>query len=360
MQVSGVGKLTPNVLLMGWKENWHTSGNEEETRDFVRTIRDNFFMSNGLVLVRRWQQLNVFDTLEGQRLVLSKEAIDPEKEQLTKSAEVKVDTQERPPLVYAQAFKGTIDIWWLFDDGGLSVLLPYILKKYKLWSQCRLRIMSLSDGFDRYTQKLADLLTMMRLQVDIVSVFEEVDQLGSVGKMGTTGRSNTLSVLNRHTVADVDIGCMAKLKGRQLSSDIVMAFSALHPTLAAPVATAVTGGKAALDGKDMDEHVLADPGASPSEKTAASSLDIAVTVDKAGDKKSYKHLKERTRRHLVLADLVKRMSAKSTMVFMTTPVPDAQLDELLYMGWMDIISQGVTCPFVFLRGNQQTAMTGDL
>jgi hypothetical protein len=23
--------------------------------------------------------------------------------------------------------KGTIDVWWLYDDGGLTLLLPYIL-----------------------------------------------------------------------------------------------------------------------------------------------------------------------------------------------------------------------------------------
>ncbi|MES1918048.1 hypothetical protein MHBO_000074 [Bonamia ostreae] len=28
---------------------------------------------------------------------------------------------------------GTIDVWWLYDDGGLSILLPHILTKSSFW-----------------------------------------------------------------------------------------------------------------------------------------------------------------------------------------------------------------------------------
>uniref|UniRef100_A0A673GMI3 Solute carrier family 12 member 1 n=1 Tax=Sinocyclocheilus rhinocerous TaxID=307959 RepID=A0A673GMI3_9TELE len=36
--------------------------------------------------------------------------------------------------------KGTIDDWWLFDDGGLTLLLPHILTTRKKWKDCKLRI----------------------------------------------------------------------------------------------------------------------------------------------------------------------------------------------------------------------------
>ena len=36
--------------------------------------------------------------------------------------------------------KGTIDVWWLFDDGGLTLLLPYILSKKSQWNDCKLRV----------------------------------------------------------------------------------------------------------------------------------------------------------------------------------------------------------------------------
>ena len=33
-----------------------------------------------------------------------------------------------------------IDIWWLYDDGGLTLLIPYILSKRKQWKKSKLRI----------------------------------------------------------------------------------------------------------------------------------------------------------------------------------------------------------------------------
>lgn len=40
--------------------------------------------------------------------------------------------------------KGTIDVWWLYDDGGLTMLLPYILSTRSNWSNCKLRIFALT------------------------------------------------------------------------------------------------------------------------------------------------------------------------------------------------------------------------
>lgn len=39
--------------------------------------------------------------------------------------------------------KGTIDVWWLYDDGGLTVLLPYILSSSQHFKTCKLRIFAL-------------------------------------------------------------------------------------------------------------------------------------------------------------------------------------------------------------------------
>ena len=38
---------------------------------------------------------------------------------------------------------GTIDVWWLYDDGGLGMLLPYIISTRHNWAKCKLRIFAL-------------------------------------------------------------------------------------------------------------------------------------------------------------------------------------------------------------------------
>lgn len=33
-----------------------------------------------------------------------------------------------------------IDVWWLYDDGGLTLLLPYIISTRRTWQSCKLRL----------------------------------------------------------------------------------------------------------------------------------------------------------------------------------------------------------------------------
>ena len=44
--------------------------------------------------------------------------------------------------------KSTIDVWWLYDDGGLTILLPYILTTRSQFSGCQLRIFTLTSRKD--------------------------------------------------------------------------------------------------------------------------------------------------------------------------------------------------------------------
>ena len=44
--------------------------------------------------------------------------------------------------------KGTIDVWWLYDDGGLTLLLPYILTTRSQFAGCKLRVFSITSRRD--------------------------------------------------------------------------------------------------------------------------------------------------------------------------------------------------------------------
>ena len=41
--------------------------------------------------------------------------------------------------------KGTIDVWWLYDDGGLTMLIPYILSMRSKWADCKVRVFALTN-----------------------------------------------------------------------------------------------------------------------------------------------------------------------------------------------------------------------
>lgn len=44
--------------------------------------------------------------------------------------------------------RGTIDVWWLYDDGGLTMLLPYIISTRQNWCNCKLRVFALVNNIN--------------------------------------------------------------------------------------------------------------------------------------------------------------------------------------------------------------------
>lgn len=48
---------------------------------------------------------------------------------------------------------GFIDVWWLYDDGGLTLLLPYILTTRAQYSDCALRVFALANRKDELVQE---------------------------------------------------------------------------------------------------------------------------------------------------------------------------------------------------------------
>ncbi|KAK8750030.1 hypothetical protein OTU49_015196 [Cherax quadricarinatus] len=73
--------------------------------------------------------------------------------------------------------KGTIDVWWLYDDGGLTLLVPYILTTRSQWSGCKLRVFALAnrkDELDMEQRSMANLLSKFRIDYSDVIVIPDV------------------------------------------------------------------------------------------------------------------------------------------------------------------------------------------
>jgi solute carrier family 12 sodium/potassium/chloride transporter 2 len=73
--------------------------------------------------------------------------------------------------------KGTIDVWWLYDDGGLTILLPYILSTRSEFSDCKLRIFTITSRLDQLgsTQRnMAALLSKFRIDYSDVIVIPDI------------------------------------------------------------------------------------------------------------------------------------------------------------------------------------------
>ncbi|KAJ6664121.1 hypothetical protein lerEdw1_008336 [Lerista edwardsae] len=73
--------------------------------------------------------------------------------------------------------KGTIDVWWLFDDGGLILLIPYILTLRKKWQDCKLRIFTGGKVTRLEEEKLmmASLLSKFRIKFADISIIGDIN-----------------------------------------------------------------------------------------------------------------------------------------------------------------------------------------
>lgn len=39
---------------------------------------------------------------------------------------------------------GTIDVWWIVHDGGMLILLSFLLQQHKVWKHCHIRIFTVA------------------------------------------------------------------------------------------------------------------------------------------------------------------------------------------------------------------------
>merc|ERR1719264_14206 len=171
---------------------------------------------------------------------------------------------------------GTIDVWWLYDDGGLTLLIPYILTTRKQFSDCKLRVFSLAnrkDELDRETRNMAALLAKFRIDFSSVLVIPDVTKRAS-----EESRSKLSAKL-----AELPAGTI------------------------------------------------------PEEELATN--------------------KEKTNRHLRLSELLQEHSSAAELIVMYEPMPRrGHTSAPLYLTWLDLMTENLP-PTMLVRGNQASVLT---
>ncbi|XP_060924379.1 solute carrier family 12 member 1 [Limanda limanda] len=209
LQASGLGRMKPNTLMLGFKGNWRMAG-AESVQTYVGILHDAFDFDYGTVMLRMNQGLDVSHILEAKAEMLKaakeQQALEDETMQnggkskglfrkSRKSSQQVLTTRVSvcgppPPqvarmndnLVEASGRfkkkqpKGTIDVWWLFDDGGLTLLLPYILTTRKKWKDSKLRIFIAGqpDRSHLDQQEMKSLLAKFRINCTDIKVIDDI------------------------------------------------------------------------------------------------------------------------------------------------------------------------------------------
>ncbi|KAK6741632.1 hypothetical protein RB195_009478 [Necator americanus] len=156
-QASGLGKLTPNIVLLGFIENSvgdRSSIGLSSRNAYLKIIQQAFYNDMGVGILRSKCTTDVNSQ--------------PDKKSRMGFSGVS-DSSTTPTTVKKTISKrATIDVWWLSDDGGLTLLVPYLLtRKRSHLEGAYLRIFTIAaDGvsISSEEERMASLLQKFRIQ----------------------------------------------------------------------------------------------------------------------------------------------------------------------------------------------------
>ncbi|XP_049826721.1 solute carrier family 12 member 4 isoform X2 [Aethina tumida] len=138
IQTAGLGGLKPNTVILGWPYGWRQSEDDHNWQDFLQTLRSVMAAHMALLIPKG---INFFP-----------------------------DTTDK--------VSGNIDIWWIVHDGGLLMLLPFLLKQHRTWKNCKMRIFTVAQMEDNSIQMKKDLKTFL-YHLRIEAEVEVVEMMNS-------------------------------------------------------------------------------------------------------------------------------------------------------------------------------------
>jgi solute carrier family 12 sodium/potassium/chloride transporter 2 len=207
LSLVGIGKLTPNMLLLGFKQKLDLVA----VAEYVEVLTVAFEKSIAVGVLRLPYAIDCSGLIGSEETFFDSSTRKQSADELTTVLRDKEGQLLNPTLTeQIQQFrlvkgkpphKGTIDVWWLYDDGGLTLLLPHIIRTRRLYRDCQLRVFSLSnrpDNLDKDTRSLATLLTKFRIDHSEVLVVPDVTKKASEATISAADLAANAERTNRN------------------------------------------------------------------------------------------------------------------------------------------------------------------
>ncbi|XP_063134336.1 solute carrier family 12 member 3 isoform X3 [Rattus norvegicus] len=302
MQASGLGRMKPNILVVGFKKNWQ-SAHPATLEDYIGILHDAFDFNYGVCIMRMREGLNVsealqthinpmFDPREGDRRASGRKA-GPSVSGMA-APEALVQEEQTSTIFQSEQGKKTIDIYWLFDDGGLTLLIPYLLHRKKRWGKCKIRVFvgGQINRMDEERKAIISLLSKFRLGFHEVHVLPDINQKPQV----------------EHTKRFEDMIAPFRLNDGFKDEATVAEMRRDYPW------------------KISDEEI---------------------------NKNRIKSL-----RQVRLNEILLDYSRDAALIILTLPIGrKGKCPSSLYMAWLETLSQDLSPPVLLIRGNQENVLT---
>uniref|UniRef100_A0A8C2EGS4 Solute carrier family 12 member 2 n=1 Tax=Cyprinus carpio TaxID=7962 RepID=A0A8C2EGS4_CYPCA len=288
LQAAGLGRLRPNTLVLGFKNDWRI-GDIKEVETYINLI-DAFDFQYGVVILRLREGLDI-SHIQGQGTVLYSF-------QDKRSPTVPLNVADQRLLDASQQFqqkqgKGTIDVWWLFDDGGLTLLIPYLIANKKKWKDCKIRVFigGKINRIDHDRRAMATLLSKFRID------FSDITVLG-------------------------DINTKPKSEGLTEFAQMIEPYK--------------------LREDDMEQEAAEKLKSEEPWRITDNELEL---------------YKAKSNRQIRLNELLKEHSSTANLIVMSMPLArKGAVSSALYMAWLDTLSKDLP-PILLVRGNHQSVLT---
>ncbi|KAM6430475.1 solute carrier family 12 member 3 isoform 3-T3 [Liasis olivaceus] len=183
MQASGLGKMKPNVLVIGYKKNWQAA-HPQTVEEYIGILHDAFDFKYGVCVMHVKEGLNISRIMQAHINPVFDPADVPQKNSEvpavigTLDPDALVAEQQASTIFQMDQGKKTIDIYWLFDDGGLTLLIPYLLGRKKRWGKCKIRVFvgGQINRIDEERKAIVSLLSKFRLGFHEVHILPDINQ----------------------------------------------------------------------------------------------------------------------------------------------------------------------------------------
>ncbi|XP_005951097.1 solute carrier family 12 member 3 [Haplochromis burtoni] len=299
MQASGLGKLKPNTLVLGFKSNWRESSSES-IEDYINTIYDTFDANFCLCILRMMDGLDIsdqFDCEENQGFELDESAENydhqsPDRDSADDVSDNSNSDQIKTVFQNTQG-KKSIDVYWIADDGGLTLLVPYLITRRKHWRNCKIRVF-------------------------IVGEEQNMDE----------GRNEMIALLKRFRLHFSDVIVMTDSEKRPQAKNMTRFVDSVAPF------------------RLHDEQ-----------QTGVTDQELRQREPWKISDKEFEAFKQKSERKVRLNEIIRRNSQHTALVLVSLPVPHSDCPSALYMAWLDTLTCGLHCPAVLIRGNQQNVLT---
>ncbi|XP_044029320.1 solute carrier family 12 member 2 isoform X3 [Siniperca chuatsi] len=345
LQAAGLGRLKPNTLVLGFKNDWR-DGDMMNVETYISMIHDAFDFQFGAVILRLKEGLDV-SHIQGQDELLSSQekssgmkdvivSIDTSKDSDAdsskpsskatslqnspaiqkdddddgkattqpllkkdkKSPTVPLNVSDQRLLEASQQFqnkqgKGTVDVWWLFDDGGLTLLIPYLLTNKKRWKDCKIRVFigGKINRIDHDRRAMATLLSKFRIDFSDITV---------LGDINTKPKKEHVSAFDE------------MIEPYRLKED------------------------------DMEQEAAERLKNSEPWRITDNELEL---------------YRAKTNRQIRLNELLKEHSSTANLIVMSLPLArKGAVSSALYMAWLEALSKDLP-PILLVRGNHQSVLT---